>query len=191
MNETKTNIVINNQTRIEDLLIGTKRKGINQLVDWLRQSDFYTAPASTRPGFHGCYVGGLAQHSLNVYDVFENKIKFLQLENNLNPDERIVASICHDFCKVDLYKNNKLASGEISSSKPYVVKDIFPLGHGEKSVVAAQNLIDLTSQEMLLIRWHMGTYDPSWDRYDDKIQKACPLITAFHNSDNEASKYLD
>ena len=45
-----------------------KREGSDKLLAFLmsEQSDFFTAPASTR--FHGNYEGGLLEHSLNVYD---------------------------------------------------------------------------------------------------------------------------
>ena len=43
-----------------------KRPGADALLDYLEhKSDFFTAPSSTR--FHGCYEGGLCEHSLNVY----------------------------------------------------------------------------------------------------------------------------
>jgi hypothetical protein len=34
------------------------------------------------------------------------------------------------------------------------------LGHGEKSVLIAQQFIRLTGEEILAIRWHMGFTDP-------------------------------
>lgn len=40
------------------------REGSDSLLDWLEHSDFFVAPASTR--YHGCYEGGLLQHSLKV-----------------------------------------------------------------------------------------------------------------------------
>lgn len=45
-----------------------KRRGAEQLLNWLQSdaSDFFTAPSSTR--YHGSYEGGLVEHSLNVYD---------------------------------------------------------------------------------------------------------------------------
>ena len=42
------------------------RPGSEKLLDWLdHQTDFFSAPASTR--FHGACTGGLCMHSLNVY----------------------------------------------------------------------------------------------------------------------------
>ena len=43
-----------------------KREGADKLLAYLTdQSDFFTAPASTR--YHGAYEGGLCEHSLNVH----------------------------------------------------------------------------------------------------------------------------
>ena len=44
------------------------RTGADRLLEYLcsEESDFFTAPASTR--YHGSYPGGLAEHSLHVYD---------------------------------------------------------------------------------------------------------------------------
>ena len=53
-----------------ELLRSTKREGIENLLNFLEKSDFYTAPASTR--FHGNYDGGLLDHSLNVYDCLKD-----------------------------------------------------------------------------------------------------------------------
>lgn len=42
------------------------RPGADALLNYLEnKSDFFTAPASAR--FHGSYVGGLCEHSVNVF----------------------------------------------------------------------------------------------------------------------------
>lgn len=59
---------LNNQELIEKferLLTSVHREGIDKLLAYIRKSDFYSAPASTR--FHSCHDGGLLEHSLNVY----------------------------------------------------------------------------------------------------------------------------
>ena len=53
------------KNEIVSLLKEVKREGIENLIDFLDRTDFYTAPSSTR--FHGSYEGGLLEHSLNVY----------------------------------------------------------------------------------------------------------------------------
>ncbi len=180
------------------LLDSTDRQGVDDLIEHMAGSDYFTAPASSRVDFHGCYEGGLAAHSLNVYKAFKAKVEMYGLE--VREDEAIIAALCHDLCKVNTYvpnmvrkkgKDSKKGTMVQSEKKPYVIQDNFPYGHGEKSVYIASKFIDLTEREALLIRWHMGPYDEGWDRNGDKVQKACPEIVAFHNADNEASKYMD
>ena len=47
-----------------ELLKQVKREGINELIEFIEKTDFFTAPASTR--FHGNYEGGLVEHSMKV-----------------------------------------------------------------------------------------------------------------------------
>lgn len=81
------------------LLEETNRPGMDQLLEFLEKSDFYTAPASTR--FHGSKEGGLLEHSLKVYEILEQKVANNSL--NYQTDEatiRIVA-LLHDICKTN------------------------------------------------------------------------------------------
>ena len=48
-----------------ELLRQVKREGMDQLIEFIEKTDFFTAPASTR--FHGDYEGGLVEHSMKVY----------------------------------------------------------------------------------------------------------------------------
>jgi hypothetical protein len=162
---------------------------MDDLVSWLETTDFFLAPASTRPGYHGCHKGGLVRHCLNVYDSFEEKSG--QYDLGITPPERTIASLCHDLCKIGIYRPNLLRSGRLSSSRPYVVDDHFPYGHGEKSVLLVSRHVGLTEAEALLIRWHMGPFDPAWDVWGERVAKVCPAIYAFHNADQESSRYLD
>ena len=43
-----------------------KRDGIEDLINYLEKSDFFTAPASAK--YHCDREGGLCEHSLNVYN---------------------------------------------------------------------------------------------------------------------------
>ena len=60
-----------NIERFESLLRSTERAGMDSLMEFIRKSDFYTAPASTR--YHSCHEGGLLEHTLNVYDRLVSK----------------------------------------------------------------------------------------------------------------------
>lgn len=57
---------MNNIERFESLLRETGKDNIEALIQYYRDSDFYTAWAST--SFHCNYEAGLLQHSLNVCD---------------------------------------------------------------------------------------------------------------------------
>ena len=47
-----------------NLLRSIKREGMEDLIKFIENTDFFKAPASTR--FHGNFEGGLLQHSLKV-----------------------------------------------------------------------------------------------------------------------------
>ena len=55
----------------EKLLMRTGRDGVENLIAYIRASDFYTAPASTK--FHGSFMGGLLHHSLEVFRNLDKK----------------------------------------------------------------------------------------------------------------------
>jgi hypothetical protein len=178
-----------NQKNIGRLLRDTKRQGINYLLGWMESTDYFTAPASTRLDYHGCEPGGLAEHSMNVYLSMLHKKELYKFD--LRDDELTIASLCHDFCKIGLYVPNILKSGRLSDTKPYMVEDTFPFGHGEKSVLMVSRHIELTTKEAMLIRWHMGKFDAEWENYENKVAAACPEIYAFQAADHEASNYMD
>lgn len=181
---------------IIELLNSTERKGIDKAIKYLEESDFFVAPASTR--FHGNYQGGLAEHSLNVYEAF--KRKNIEYDFGLSEDTMKIVALLHDTCKINFYtiydKNVNIAGpGEKPKfiKKPaYGVKDLLPIGHGEKSVIILQQFITLTKEEVILIRWHMGGYEPkenlnnvsaAWNLYKAGV--------ALHTADLESSYILE
>ena len=85
-----------------ELLRSTKREGIENLLNFLEKSDFYTAPASTR--FHGNYEGGLLEHSMKVYEILQEKVKNAPIALNIPPETLIIVPLLHDLCKANFYK---------------------------------------------------------------------------------------
>ena len=181
--------ILENKKKILELLGKVKRDKMPKLIEWMcsNQCDFFVAPASTQ--FHLHVTGGLAQHSLNVYRALLRLSETFNMK--LNEETMILTSILHDFCKIGLYKLHILKSGKVSPAKPYAVEDLFPVGHGEKSVIMIQNWIDLTEQEVLMIRWHYGMFDRSFNQYADKLWKVCPAAYMFFQADWMASLYYD
>jgi len=160
---------------------------MDDLIGYLESSDFFRAPASTR--FHAAYEGGLAQHSLNVFRLFGEKVKTYGLE--VPADSIAICGLLHDLCKTNTYvrgKRNVKQDGKWIEKEEWLYQEALPFGHGEKSVYLLQNHIRLTEQEAMTIRWHMGFSEPkeNWRKLDEARDKY-PCIIAFYVADIEAS----
>lgn len=179
------------------LLKSTERKGIDSLINWLKNStDFFTCPASTK--YHLARKGGLLQHSLNVYNQLIKEIAIDCSEDEIPEEmfsEIIIVSLLHDICKANFYtvkeKNVKNKDGAWVKEPYYSIDDKFPLGHGEKSVILIQKFIDLTDDEIMAIRWHMGGFE-SKDNYQylSGAFSKCQLALSLHIADLKAT-YID
>ena len=189
----------NKQEIINILRTKVHREGSEKLLDYLiNKSDFFIAPASTR--FHGSYDGGLAQHSLNVYNCFKAYLERERVRDTykLTASEETMAicALLHDICKVDVYtrgtrnvKNEQ--TGQWGKVPTYFFDDKLPYGHGEKSVYMITGFMRLTREEAFAIRYHMGF---SGDEPVDNVGKAFemfPLAFALSTADMEATYFLD
>lgn len=174
------------------------REGAEQFLDYLQgpNSDFFTAPASTR--FHGDYYGGLVEHSLNVYyclkDYLErNRVKEEYGLNYTNETIALVA-LLHDVCKINVYKTstrNKKINGEWHQVPYYEFDDQIPYGHGEKSVYMITPFIKLTREEAFAIRYHMGFCGSDPVNNVGKSFEMFPLAFALSTADMEATYFCD
>lgn len=183
--------------RFEELMGTVERDGTDKLMEFIRKSDFYTAPASTR--FHGSYEGGLLKHSLNVYDRLADKKKndpFWKARLEVVTEESIIiTALLHDICKTYYYvteMRNKKIDGQWVQVPTYTVDDKIPYGHGEKSVMMIEEYIKLKPVERYAVRWHMGGYvgQQDWQTLGIAMDKY-PLILALHESDMEATHILE
>lgn len=145
-----------------------KRDGVDELMKWLKQSDFYTAPASTK--YHGAYEGGLVQHCLDVYECLHDELSFIYGDNYLevyNDETIAVVSLFHDLCKVGRYKSGTRnvkdpVTKQWHEEPTYFYDDTaMEMGHGAKSVFILQKYMQLSDEEAQAIYWHMGAYDIS------------------------------
>ena len=50
-----------------------KREGAKELLDWIKKTDFFVAPASTK--FHSAVAGGLCYHSIQTYKRFKQNLE--------------------------------------------------------------------------------------------------------------------
>ena len=90
---------IANHDRVVELLNTVDRDGISELLKWLEESDFFTAPASH--AYHGSYIGGLCEHSLNVYDEAKRLLAAYP-EINVSEDTVIVSAFVEDLKDITL-----------------------------------------------------------------------------------------
>lgn len=103
-----------NKERFEELLKrAADRPGFDGLLNYIRKSDFYTAPASTK--FHLSCEGGLLQHSLNVYDALVGRLQpgendtFRYLVHGkevvaFKRETLVIVALLHDLCKTNFYE---------------------------------------------------------------------------------------
>lgn len=153
-----------------------------EFIDYLRENGFFTKPAAIK--HHGNYSGGLFDHSLAVAQSLCTMTKALNLDwkNQRSP---FVVGMFHDICKVDDYKKSDLtALWEYNNDKILT-------GHGDKSIIMLSQFLNLTEEEILCIRFHMGAYQTDdWNSYDKAIRKYETVLWT-HTADMYASKVLN
>lgn len=174
-----------------------KRAGSEKVLGWLLRSDFFTAPASTK--YHSAVKGGLCLHSLLTF--YRLRALWIAEYGAESLTEKVMESlaICallHDICKVDYYtvayKNVKDEAKDKWNKEPfYTVNDQLPYGHGEKSVYILMTYMELTEEEAMAIRWHMGGFDDSANgSVMAQAFRKYPLALLLHIADMQAN-YFD
>ena len=187
------------------------RPGADKLLQWLETTDFFTA--SSR--FHLAREGGLAEHSLHVYQRLA-ELCMRESGVQIDPESVAICGLLHDVCKVNVYqqepKNRKTYDPEkVAAAEPWQVKhdalgdfiwetvmgykfeDDLPYGHGEKSVYIISAFMKLTREEAMAIRWHMGFSDNDFKGGGYSVGNAFekyPLALLTHIADLQAT-YLD
>lgn len=172
------------------LLRTIEREGarIEELIEKLESSDFFTAPSSVK--HHGAYEGGLCDHSLNVYynmmHLLNYKAPILGINVEDWKDSVTITALLHDISKMNFYttttKNVKVYSfegnKEDSNGKfywdtvtAYAVKEanerLVYGSHEQNSDFIIRHFIPLSIEEGTAILHHMGGM--SWDSAKDNI----------------------
>lgn len=180
-----------------------RRSGVDELMEWLETTDWYSAPASTR--YHLAREGGLAEHSINVY---KRLLRLYETEYGEIPCGRketlAIAALFHDICKADIYKEewknvkvyretgSKYDAGgrfDWETQRGYAVDEKFRFGyHGAKSVFLIERHMKLTAEEAVSIANHMGAYDRNANDYSvGAVFERYPLALLLHTADCLAS----
>jgi len=193
------------RTVIEQSLKKTGRDGVDDLIDFMDEIGFFTAPASG--GNHACGEGGLAEHSANVLLMMEKfgvaaygGEKFNEIKDSV-----IITSLLHDLGKCgdygkQMYVHNMIKDGrptkaepnqkfKQSEAKPWKRNpNLLPLDHATRSIKLATLFIDLTEEEEFAIRYHDGLYETA--NYGVKGHET-PLYMLLHWADMWSSRVLE
>ena len=175
------------------------REGSDALLDYLEnKSDFFLCPASAT--FHGCYSGGLCDHSLNVYHCLKDYLARERVQElyglEISPESTAIAALLHDLCKIGCYKTGTRnvkneQTGQWEKVPSFFYEDPMPYGHGEKSVYIISGYMKLTRQEAMAIRWHMGFSGSEDSRLVGQALEQYPLAFALSVADMEATYFLE
>jgi len=173
----------------ETILKLNEKYGSVELGNLLCSGSFFSDPASAQ--YHHNSEGGLAEHSLGVF------LRMLDLISD--PDPEIIKpcfkiAMCHDLCKVGTYKKVKKSQlvkdkdGNLEldfrGKKQWVDAEGWDkisftspvLGHADQSIIIALRAgIELTDNELMAIRWHMGAYETQGGENSYRMSRAMEL----------------
>lgn len=197
--------VLDNKKYVVDRLLATKREGMEDLVDYMDEIGFFSAPCSG--GNHLCCEFGLVHHTRNVIMAAENigyallgKVKYEEIKDSVT-----IAAALHDLGKcgdygkqmyvVNMVKDGRPTKAEPeqkykqSESKPFKRNpELLNVPHAVRSVKLATLFIDLTEDEEWAILTHDGLYD--FMKYEIPNHET-QLSMIIHWADMWASKVME
>lgn len=167
------------EKKIEDFRKITNGIFTEEQIGRLKKMGYFTAPASRT--HHGAEEGGLYLHSKMIYMQLKEYTEkmYLSWKNERSP---AVIAFLHDLCKTDDYV---LENGKYVWNQKSLLS-----GHGEKSAIMALQLLpDMTDEEVMCIRYHMGAYEgqEKWKSLGNAI-KSYSNILWVHQADMVASQ---
>ena len=185
------------------------REEYESIQDFFAETDFYTAPASTR--FHLSCPQGLITHTLNVVraadELIDDEKAYMALPSSWRTlrNKLIKCAVLHDICKVDTYKptvfnfkeyvpdgdkSDAFGNFKWSQGIRYNYESNFDLGHGSKSIFLAEARgITLSKEEAQAIYYHMGDFHNMPET--SKVFTENRLALLLHMADLYASSALD
>lgn len=184
---------LDNKLYVINRLKGTNREGIEDLIAYMENCGFFSAPCSSQ--YHLCCEFGLVHHTRHVITAAENigytllrKEKYEKIKDSV-----IIAAALHDLGKMGqfekpLYIENRLKNGDLGK-KPYTTNpELLNIPHEVRSIAIASMFIDLTEEEQFAILYHNGLYG---DFKYEIIGKETPLYLIIHFADMWATKVME
>ena len=150
------------------------RPGKDKLIEYLEKSTFFTDPASCNE--HNAYEGGLAEHSLNVYNILDRNCTLIPEMDKFKESIKIVG-LLHDICHTGTFQKvskNVNVRGKDDKNKlkedgrlVFIEKESYdplpeaqlPYQRGTLSTMLIKQHMNINKLEDLAIQWHVGEYD--------------------------------
>lgn len=175
---------IDRVTNLINSISEPRRTKINKMFEEIGEF-YFTAPASSKEAYHYSFDGGLAAHSLNVYDNLRKLNESFDLK--FTPESMIISCLFHDLGKAvtttcdgpnyvpeDKWHRDRGMNYKISDNGEY-----FP--NHQKSMFILQKFgVELTDQEYQAILLNDGMYIDANRAYS---HKQCELSLYLHIAD--------
>ena len=186
--------------KIIKLLKSTERKGIENLIKHMEQGGFFKSPCSSQ--YHLCKEGGLAEHSLNVFEKMWDisaALGFAFQDNQIEKRNSItIVSLLHDLGKMGQYNKRNYVENMISDrnggykqseKKPFTTNaTLLPVPHEIRSIHIASQFIELTEEEAFAILYHNALYGDLKYAYSGKETALSMLL---HFADLWSSRIVE
>ena len=177
--------------RFKEILLSTERKGMKNLLEWMDEAGFFDAPCSSK--YHLSEPGGLAKHSLNVFETAMKQAISLYIEHEeLFTFDFInaitISALLHDIGKVGQFGKPTYIKNEDPEQGAYRTnKDLLYIPHEVRSITILSKFIDLTEEEQYAILYHNGLYS----NLNNFKGKETPLLLILHHADMWASRVTE
>lgn len=168
-----------------------------KVINWLRATDFYTAPASTQ--YHDSNSTGLIRHILNVvtnaYRLYFSEAfgtVYAASLDELNLGSIVLCALVHDWGKINRYSEYQKNVKDDDTGKWYQVaafkivdQPMIDMGDGVSAMFIANKFFKLTMTEASAIRWHNGRWLVSEGEIPElrRTFETNPLSLLLHTAD--------
>ena len=170
---------------IEEHVTEERKEDIAKMLEEIGEF-YFTAPASSKKQYHSAYDGGLAAHSLNVFDNLQILNKSFSL--NLSMESMLISCLFHDLgkatdstCKAPNYTSDTDGWQKDRGIMYNYSKEGTYFSNHQKSMFILQKYgVKLTDEEYQAILLNDGMYLDSNRAY---AHKQCDLSLYLHIAD--------
>lgn len=175
--------IAENMARVQNIVSGwdgARRKAVAKMFSGPIGEEYFTAPASSREDYHGCFPGGLCDHSLRVVDQMTVLAKVML--PGLPPEEIEFLGLMHDLGKVGdegrpLYIPNSSTWHKNKGILYETNHDLAYMPICDRTMYLLQKYgITVNDHEYIALRISDGPYEKSNEKYNMKEPDLALLV---------------